>query len=237
MPPGRFLSDAEIERLEGWPEAIERRDVVRYFALDGEDLAFVRGQRGAANQIGIALQLCSLRWLGFIPEDLAGAPEEALAMLGGALDVTPRVIFDYAVRAPTRFEHRLLVRDHAGYRALSHPDLEAVGGCLVDTALAHERPSLLLVRLCEILRDEKVERPSIDRLVRLVGWARERAHERTFAQLAPQLTDQVRGKLDGLLVDRSRPLRPRVAANTADERERQGAGSRAAHILDRRARR
>jgi hypothetical protein len=200
MPPGGFLSDAEIERLEGWPEAIERRDVVRYFALDGEDLAFVRGQRGAANQIGIALQLCSLRWLGFIPEDLAGVPEEALAMLGGALDVTPRVIFDYAVRAPTRVEHRLLVRDHAGYRAFSDRDLDALGGRLVDTALAHERPSLLLMRLCEILRDEKVERPSIDRLVRLVGWARERAHEQTFAQLTPQLTDPVRGKLDGLLV-------------------------------------
>ena len=74
MPPGGFLSDAEIERLEGWPEAIERRDVVRYFALDGEDLAFVRGQRGAANQIGIALQLCSLRWLGFIPEDTKVSP-------------------------------------------------------------------------------------------------------------------------------------------------------------------
>ncbi len=188
-----FLSDAEIERLEGWQEAIGRRDLVRYFALDGEDLAFVRGQRGAANQLGIALQLCSLRWLGFIPKDLAGSPEEALATLGGALDVAPRAIFDYAVRAPTRVEHRLLVRDHAGYRAFSDRDLEALGGRLVDTALAHERPSLLLVRLCEILRTEKVERPSIDRLVRLVGWARERAHERTFAQLAPQRKQRAHG--------------------------------------------
>jgi len=24
MPPGRFLSDAEIERLEGWPEVMAR---------------------------------------------------------------------------------------------------------------------------------------------------------------------------------------------------------------------
>ena len=36
MPPGRFLSDAEIERLEGWPETIERRDVVRFFAPAGK---------------------------------------------------------------------------------------------------------------------------------------------------------------------------------------------------------
>src|SRR3954452_16125053 len=56
MPPGRFLSDAEIERLEAWPEAIERRDVVRFFSPAGEDLAFVREQRGAPNQLGIALR-------------------------------------------------------------------------------------------------------------------------------------------------------------------------------------
>jgi hypothetical protein len=56
MPPGRFLSDAEIERLEVWPEAIERRDVVRFFAPAGEDLEFVREQLGAANQVAVALQ-------------------------------------------------------------------------------------------------------------------------------------------------------------------------------------
>ena len=102
MPPGRFLSDAEINRLESFPGSIERRDLARYFELGGEDFAFVRGQRGAANQLGIALQLCSLRWLGFLPEDLPGAPEEALTTLAAALDVASRVIFDYAVRAPTR---------------------------------------------------------------------------------------------------------------------------------------
>jgi hypothetical protein len=59
---------------------------------------------------------------------------------------------------------------------------------------------LLLVRLWEILRGDRVERPSIDRMIRLVAWARERAHKRTFERLAPQLTDPVREKLDGLLV-------------------------------------
>jgi hypothetical protein len=59
---------------------------------------------------------------------------------------------------------------------------------------------LLLVRLCEILRAERIERPSVDRLVRPVGWARERARERTFERLAPQLDGQVRAQLDGLLL-------------------------------------
>lgn len=200
MPPGRFLSDAEIQRLEGWPESIERREVVRFFSLAGEDLAFVRAQRGAANQLGIALQLGAVRWLGFVPEDLPGAPPEALAALGAALDVQPRAIFDYAVRAPTRVEHRLLVRAHAGCRPFGERALDGLRARLIEEALEHERPSLLLARICELLRRERIERPSIDRLVRLVGWARERAHEQTFQRLAPQLTDPIRAKLDELLV-------------------------------------
>lgn len=198
--PTRFLSDAEIERLEGWPEAIERRDVVRFFTPAGEDLAFVREQRGEPNQLAVALQLGALRWLGFVPEDLAAAPPNALAALAETLDVPARAIFDYAVRAQTRGEHRLLVRAYAGFRPFGEREIGALDGRFVDAALEHERSSLLLVRLCEILTAERIERPSVDRLVRLVGWARERAHERTFERLAPQLDEQVRTKLDGLLL-------------------------------------
>ncbi|MDQ6803649.1 MAG: DUF4158 domain-containing protein [Actinomycetota bacterium] len=203
MPPGRFLSDAEIERLGAFPQQIERGDIVRFFSPVGDDLTFVRTQRGAPNQLGIALQLGALQWLGFIPDDLTAAPAEALAALGSVLDVPPRTIFDYAVRAPTRVEHRLLVRAHAGFCAFTERDLDKISAQLVEIALEHERPSLLLVRLCELLRSEKIERPSIDRLVRLVGWARERAHEQTFDRLASQLTDPIREKLDGLLVTAS----------------------------------
>ncbi len=200
MPPGRFLSDAETERLEGWPETIERGDVVRFFSPAGEDLRFVRTQRGAANQLGIALQLGALRWLGFIPDDLPSAHSEALAALAAALDVSTRTIFDYAVRAPTRVEHRLVVRAYAGFRPFTERELDGLRVPFDEEALEHERPSLLLARICELLRGERIERPSLDRLVRLVGWARERAHEQTFKRLEPQLSDPIRTKLDGLLV-------------------------------------
>lgn len=120
-------------------------------------------------------------------------------MLADTLDLPPRAIFDYVVRAQTRGEHRLLVRAYAGFRPFIEREVELLGDRLVDGALEHERPSLLLGRLWEILRSERVERPSVDRMFRLVAWARERAHERTFERRSEQLTDQVRGKLDGLL--------------------------------------
>src|ERR1017187_9768744 len=153
--PTRVLSDA----------VIERRDVVRYFASAGEDLAFVREQRGASNQLAVALQLGALRWLGFVPEELAAAPPDAIGMLADTLDVSSRAIFDYAVRAQTRGEHRLLVRAYAGFRPFTEGEIELLGDRFVEGALEHERPSLLLGRLWEVLRGERVERPSVDRMI------------------------------------------------------------------------
>jgi hypothetical protein len=149
--PTRFLSDAEIAWLDSFPESIDRRDLTRFFALGGDDLRFAREQRGAANQLGVALQLGTLRWLGFVPEDLPAAPPEALGLLADALDVAPRAIFDYAVRAPTRVEHRLLVRAHTGFRPFTEHALDGLRDQLVGVAMDHERPSLLLVRICELL--------------------------------------------------------------------------------------
>jgi hypothetical protein len=86
MPPARFLSDAEIERLGAFAESIDRRDVARYFQLGGEDLAFVRQQRGAASGLrldagdlesllawalaGLAVAVWRFQWL---PRSTTGA--------------------------------------------------------------------------------------------------------------------------------------------------------------------
>jgi len=105
----------------------------------------------------------------FVPEDLLAAPAEALQALGDVLDVPPRAIFDYAVRAPTRAEHRLLVRAHAGFRPLTERELDALQDRLVEVALEHERPSLLLARICELLRLERVERTGLGRQARGTG--------------------------------------------------------------------
>ena len=73
-------------------------------ATNARDLFFVRRRHSAAGQLEIALQLCSLRWLGFIPDDLPSAPPEAIAAFASVLDSSPRAIFDYSVPPQTRRE-------------------------------------------------------------------------------------------------------------------------------------
>lgn len=86
--PTRFLSDAELARLSGYPTEIADDDLVTFFRLEGEDLAWLgREHRGPANRLGLALQLCTLPWLGFVPDDLGGAPEPAVERLAAQLGV------------------------------------------------------------------------------------------------------------------------------------------------------
>lgn len=46
---------------------------------------FVRKFRGQGNALGAAVQLCTLSWLGFVPDEVASAPAAAVARLAERL--------------------------------------------------------------------------------------------------------------------------------------------------------
>ena len=79
--PTRFLSAEQINRLSHFPKALSQEEISSHFTLSEEDLTFVCSRRTAPNRLGIALQLCTLRYLGFVPVDLRDAPEEVVDWL------------------------------------------------------------------------------------------------------------------------------------------------------------
>lgn len=79
----RVFSDDELEQLRGFPE-IEQTDLIRFFTVAPADEAFIASHRGPANRLGLAVQLCTLPWLGFVPDDVVSAPAAAVASLVGA---------------------------------------------------------------------------------------------------------------------------------------------------------
>ena len=83
--PASIFSDAELARLAGFPEEIPLEDPIRAFTLTGADLDLVANRRGAANRLGLALQLCALRYLGFVPPDLSVAPQPAVRFVADQL--------------------------------------------------------------------------------------------------------------------------------------------------------
>ena len=197
--PASIFSDAELARLAGFPEEIPLEDLIRAFTLTGADLDLVANRRGAANRLGLALQLCALRYLGFVPPDLSVAPQPAVRFVADQLEVSPKALQGYACREQTRREHRAEIRQHLGFSVPRPRDLLALETWLVDRALEHDSPRLLFRLSGERLRSQNLVSPSPDRVVRLVTSARSRALDRTYALLEPLLNAERRVQLDDIL--------------------------------------
>ena len=106
----RMFSEEQLEQLRSFPD-IGRDDLIRYFTLTQADMAFVdpgRG-RGPADRLGLAVQLCTLPWLGFVPDEVSSAPPVAVARLADRLGLDPEVLEGYGRRSHTRSDHLLLV--------------------------------------------------------------------------------------------------------------------------------
>jgi TnpA family transposase len=198
-----YPSEMERRRLERFPERIAVEDLRVCFALSDRDRELVFAQRGPENRLGLALTLCAIRFLGFVPEDLASVPEEALSFVAGQVDAAAQELLQYGGRAQTRTTHLTLALAHLGWRKLSDQDREGLGRWLVARAVEHDAPSVLLSLAVEHLRPRRLLRPSLDVLLRMVTDARARAHEAIEALLADQLPGARREELDRLLAGAS----------------------------------
>ncbi len=75
--PVRSLTDSERERLSGFPPEIPEDDLFSYFTLSGADRALVPARTAPTIQLGFAVALCAIRYLGFCPETSRRHPSQS----------------------------------------------------------------------------------------------------------------------------------------------------------------
>lgn len=100
----------------------------------------------------------------------------------------------------TQSDHLKEIQDYLGFHTSSTLELEKYSHWLLERALEHDKPSLLLLLLCEKFYQEKIVRPGITRLEKMVATARSQAQEETYKRLSPLLTFEQKTFLDSLLV-------------------------------------
>jgi hypothetical protein len=103
--PVQLFTEAERARRHRFPDVIAYEDRVIFFTLSDRDLASIPRSSAPHNRLGYALQLCALRFMGFVPDDLSSAPPEAVAFVAQQLQVKPNGLADYGTRAQTRQDH------------------------------------------------------------------------------------------------------------------------------------
>src|SRR5512135_2166418 len=190
--PGQLFTDAERRRLGGFPAQLSHEDQVTFYTLTTADRALVNQYADETSRLGFALQLGTLRHLGFCPDDLGAAPSEVVRFLADQVKVAPGALSAYGRRAQTRTDHFLAVQDHLGYRKAGPEERERLARWLLDRALEHDRPLLLWQLACEKLASEKVVRPGVTVLERMVVAARRGAERETMKRLAAVLDEPAR---------------------------------------------
>lgn len=159
-----------------------------FFTLSPADVAFVDPGRGPADRLGVAIALCTLPWLGFVPDRVTAAPPVAVARLAEQLKVDAAHLRSYGRRAQTRTEHLRLVARYLGWCPAGAMEFKELDEFLLARALEHDSPTLLFRLGCEYLISARVIRPGPETLVRRVAHARERAQRETYDRLAHEFT-------------------------------------------------
>ncbi len=94
-----FIPLPEREQLNRFPSDITEDDLIAYFTLSTVDKELLVDRRGDHNLLGFAVQLCTLRYLGYCPDELAHIPQHVIVYLGKQLAIkhTDVLIRQYGV--------------------------------------------------------------------------------------------------------------------------------------------
>jgi TnpA family transposase len=197
--PRRFLSQAERQQLSQFPPDISKNDLIIYFTLTDEDKSAAFFYREPHNQLGFAILLCTLRYLGFFPTDLRQIPASVVSYVAKQLAVSPSALDTYERRSETRWEQLGPVMKHLGFQRLKQADKDTFVGWLGERALSNDRPSVLLQLACERLYQLRFVRPAITTVEELIADTRQWAQTKTVEVLVEPLPQAQRRQLTTLL--------------------------------------
>ena len=197
MPRRSILSAAERESLLELPDTQD--ELIRHYTFSEPDLSLIRQRRGEANRLGVAVQLCLLRFpgQGLLPD--AAVPMSLLQWIGRQLRLDPACWPQYAEREETRREHLLELRAYLGMEPFGLAHYRQAVHATTELALQTDKGIVLASSVLESLRHEHIILPALDVVERVLAEAITRANRRIYDVLAESLTGAHRRRLDDLL--------------------------------------
>lgn len=197
MPRRSLFSAAERQGLLCYPDCEE--DLIRHYALSESDQSLIRQRRGNANRLGIAVQMCLLRFpgQGLLPN--AEIPSLLLQWIGKQIGVDAACWPQYAGREETRRDHLLELRAYLGMAPFGLVHYKQSSSAIGELAMQTGKGVVLATALIENLRRRQVILPPGDVIERICAEAITRANRRIYAALTDSLTQEHRACLDMLL--------------------------------------
>ncbi|MFD8589991.1 Tn3 family transposase [Streptomyces sp. NPDC059637] len=185
--PVEFLADEHAEAYGKFAEEPTRPELERFFFLDDVDRDLIALRRTKHHQLGFALQMCTVRYIGLFLEDPLDVPWPVVEHLAAQLGIEdPSCVKRYAERRQTLYDHAWEIRDAYGYHPYEDPEWgRRFRTFLHGRAWTHaEGPVALFNQAVGWLRRNRVLLPGVSVLARQVSEARTIAEKRLHATVA-----------------------------------------------------
>ncbi len=181
----------------------------QYFHLSDTDLFLIYGRTKEHTQLGIAVQIGTVRFLGlFLPDSQwHTVPLSVVQYVATQLGLAPDLWLRYVNgRRATISEHQVLIRQRYGYRDFTdEAALFSTIRWLYTRAWLHDEPPSRLFDLLVLrLKERKILLPGITTLEELINHIRDQAARRAWARLNKHLTETQRQTLQTLVTTENR---------------------------------
>jgi len=201
------------ERQRGALLALPDTDdiIVRHHSLTPEDLAAVAEARTPETRLGYALQLCCLRYPGRYFRHGETLPALMLDHIAEQVDVGADVLAAFARRGPTRYEQLALIKRRHGFRDLTNPLRSEIAASLAIQAIGIGDGRVLIDRLIDKMRAERIVIPGITVIERMAVEAMHAADRQVIADVDRLLSAEQRNRLNALLSDKEHSCKSRLS--------------------------
>jgi hypothetical protein len=115
VPRRTILTERQRQSLFRLPD--DAPTLLRHYVLSEEDLDRIRRGRRPRNRLGLALQLCALRYPGRLLQPSEAIPEPMLAFVAAQLGLAGDDRLGYGAREATRYQHSAMLQHLYGYRS------------------------------------------------------------------------------------------------------------------------
>lgn len=224
MPRRTVLTSIERMSLLAIPSSEEA--LIQHYTFSESDISMIKQRRGEHNRLGVAVQLCYLRFPGYaLPPDTI-PNESVLLFVAKQLHFDSALWPQYAQRAETRREHLLELQALLGLTPFKKSHINSFVQQLTDLAQHTDRGVKIAMVFIEMLRQQRIIIPSIDVIESVCAEAITRGTRQVYESLTDALSINQQQQLDDLLL-----IREGTTINTLTWLRQPSGSPNAKHVL------
>ena len=198
--PVEFLSDEQAARYGRYHADPSPEQLARFFYLSPQDIQFLASYRRAYTQLGCAVQLGTLRFLGTFLSIPTRVPAVVVQTLAQQLHLPAEAWNGRYTRPNTFHDHQAHLMVYLGFRAFEGRQAFHLTRWLYAQVLTSTvRPSVLFDLATAHLVGQRVVLPGATVLARLIARVRERTGRHLYRQLHSRLSSAQQAALEALL--------------------------------------